>query len=248
MKLNLFAIILLLLPLIGYTQDTINEQAIQKKNIVRWNITPLAVNATNFTLGYERILKNNRSFSVNAGLLLFPEFLNNDSLEVSSVEHGGRFGFTVAADYRFYLTKKNLSPAPEGVYIGPYITYYQYGFDTKLTVFDNDNVTNELGVDAMFRMFSLGFELGYQFVFWQKLTLDLILIGPSISYYQAKYDLTGDLSVDKNSELYKYLQEQFYDKYPWVESFVELDAVNTNGSFGGMGLGFRYVIQVGFHF
>lgn len=248
MKLNLFAIILLLLPLIGYTQDTINEQAIQKKNIVRWNITPLAVNATNFTFGYERILANNRSFSVNAGLLIFPKFLNNDSLNFSSVEHGNRLGFTTAADYRFYLTKKNLNPAPEGVYIGPYITYYQYAFDSKLTFIDNENIKNEMGVDAMFRMFSLGFELGYQFVFWEKVTLDLILVGPSLSYYYAKYDLTGDLSIDKDSDLYKHLQEQLFDKYPWVETFVQLDAVNSNGGFGGMGLGFRYVIQIGYHF
>ena len=235
-----------------YAQDNIeNTMSFPdsvKRNIIRWNLTPMMVNITNVTFGYERILSNNRSFSMNAGLLLFPRFLNNDSLEISYVKHGSRLGFTTAADYRIYLTKKNLNPAPEGVYIGPYISYYQYSFDSELRVVDNEDVINDIGVDATFKMFSLGFELGYQFLFWDKMTLDLIMVGPSITYYYAHIDLTGSLGIDEDSDIYEYVENQVFEKYPWIEHFASANAINTGGSFDKFGMGFRYVIQIGYHF
>ncbi len=246
-----YMILLLLVYGIGETiraQDSIVRSDFkQKKNIIRWNITPMVINVTNLTLGYERILKENQSFSINMGLLLFPEFLNNDSLQVSYVEHGNRLGFTTAMDYRFYLGKRNKKNAPDGVYIGPYFTYYQYAFDSKIRLIDNEDIINDLGIDASFKMISLGLELGYQFLFWDKMTLDLILVGPSFSYYHAKIKLTGELGLEDDGS-YDYIKDQIIEKYPWVDTFIELDAINTGGSLGNLGMGFRYVIQVGYHF
>jgi hypothetical protein len=231
-----------------YAQDTItNTDKKQKKNTIRWNITPMVINTSNITLGYERILKKNQSISINAGLLLFPEFLNNDSLKISYVEHGNRVGFTTAMDYRFYLGKRNKNSAPDGVYIGPYITYYQYAFDSKLRFVDNDNIINDLGVDASFKMASLGLELGYQFLFWDRMTVDLILVGPSVSYYSAKVSLTGELGIEDDGDL-RYIKDQILEKYPWMDTFIELDAINTKGGFDSFAMGFRYVVQVGYHF
>ena len=231
-----------------YGQDTITTtDHKQKKNIIRWNLTPMVINATNVTLGYERILKDNQSISINAGILLFPEFLNNDSLEISYVEHGNRVGFTTAIDYRFYLGKRNKRNAPDGVYIGPYFTYYQYAFDSKLRLIDNNDIINDLGIDASFKMASLGLELGYQFLFWDKMTVDLILVGPSISYYSAKVSLTGELGIDDEGDL-RYIKDQILKKYPWMDTFIELDAINTHGGFDSFAMGFRYVVQVGYHF
>ncbi|NOR86731.1 MAG: DUF3575 domain-containing protein [Bacteroidales bacterium] len=247
-------LILILTIIIGiagqsYSQDTINQDdQKQKKNIIRWNVTPMAISFENLTLGYERILKNNQSFSINIGVLLFPKFLNNDSLEVSVVEHGNRFGFSTAMDYRFYLKKRNKYAAPNGIYIGPYFTYYQYSFDNKIRLVDDANINNEISTDAAFSMTSIGFELGYQFIFWDKLSLDLILVGPSISYYKGKVDLSGDFSIDEDSEAYQYIEDQILEKYPWIKSFMDIGAINTGGKFNSTGLGFRYVVQVGFHF
>jgi len=220
----------------------------QKKNIIRWNITPMIVDVTNLTLGYERLIRPNQSISINVGLLLFPEFLDNDSLEVSYVTHGNRFGFSMAIDYRFYLSKRNVKPAPDGLYIGPYFTHYQYRFDNVLRLIDNENIVNDLKTDASFSMTSIGFELGYQFIFWDKLSLDLIMVGPSLSYYRGKVQLEGDLGIDEDGEDYQYIKDQILKKYPWMETFVDLDAINTGGSFNSFGMGFRYVIQIGYHF
>lgn len=246
---KLFTFILLF---IGVTtimaQDLVKDTTAikQKKNTIRWNLTPMMINVTNVTLGYERIIKENQSISINAGLLLFPEFLDNDSLEISYVEHGNRIGFSTAIDYRFYLKTKNLNNAPEGVYIGPYITYYQYAFNSKLRVIDNETIANDVGIDANFKMLSLGFELGYQFLFWDRLTLDMILVGPSLSFYHARADFTGELGLDVEDG--EYIKDALLDKYPWLNTFMDLGAINASSATGKFGMGFRYVIQVGYHF
>jgi hypothetical protein len=90
--------------------------------------------------------------------------------------------------------------------------------------------------------------LGYQFVFWKRLSLDLILAGPSLSFYNGKINVNGDLELDEESDAYAYLHDKILDKYPWLETFINLDAINSGGSFNATAVGFRYVIQIGFRF
>jgi hypothetical protein len=52
-------------------------------------------------------------------------------------------------------------------------------------------------VKGNFYIFNIGVELGYQFVFWKRLTLDFVLIGPAISYYGGK-EVMYELDEDKN--------------------------------------------------
>jgi hypothetical protein len=132
------------------------------------------------------------------------------------------------------------------VYIGPYITYYQYAFNSELRVIDNENIANDVGIDANFKMLSLGFELGYQFLFWDRLTLDMILVGPSLSFYHARADFTGELGLDVEDG--EYIKDALLDKYPWLNTFMDLGAINSSSATGKFGMGFRYVIQVGYHF
>ena len=41
-----------------------------------------------------------------------------------------------------------------------------------------------------FNIHSFGFELGYQFIFWDRLALDLVMVGPGMGIYNvnAKFD------------------------------------------------------------
>ncbi|OYT16322.1 MAG: hypothetical protein B7C24_08455, partial [Bacteroidetes bacterium 4572_77] len=68
------------------------------------------------------------------------------------------------------------------------------------------------------------------------------------SYYSGDIKLKGDLDIDQDSDTYKYIQDEILDKYPWMESFLDAKAINTGGNFGKLSMGFRYVIQVGYHF
>lgn len=219
----------------------------ERKNTIRWNITPLIFDANNLTLGYERVLKNNQSFSVNAGFFLLPK-LFKERTNIYFVEKTNRLGFTTAADYRFYLKKYNKLPAPAGVYIGPYFAHYRYNFDNTLKVNQDGDLQSSLDIEAGFYMTSVGFELGYQFVFWERLSLDLILIGPSISFYKGDVKASGDIEIDEDSDAYEYIHDVLLDKYPWLETFVDLGAINTGGKFDATSVGFRYVIQIGYRF
>jgi hypothetical protein len=134
------------------------------------------------------------------------------------------------------------------VYIGPYFAQYRYGFDNTLEINIGSDGKASMDVDAGFSMTSLGFELGYQFVFWERLTLDLILVGPSISYYSGKVNASADFELEEGSDAYEYIRNELIKKYPWLETFIDLDAINTGGKFDSTTFGFRYVLQIGFRF
>ena len=245
------SLLLLSIVLISFSyghekSDTTSKK--QKRNTVRLNLTPLIINTNNLTLGYERLITPNQSLSINAGLLVFPQFLTSETLDVLSAEKGNRFGFTTSLDYRFYLSKRNGRPAPDGVYIGPFITYYHYSFGNTYHFGNSEIIKNDLEIDAAFSMTSVGFELGYQFIFWDKLSLDMILIGPSFSYYNGKVKVKGEFEVDEENEAYEYVKDRINEKYPWMKTFVDIDAINKGGVFDSPGVGFRYVIMIGFHF
>ncbi len=227
-----------------------NTESIKKerKNTIRWNPTTMVFNASNLTFGYERVLKNNQSFSFNIGFFRLPELISANNQYLSLEKKGGKLGFTIAADYRFYLKKYNAQPAPSGVYIGPYFANYRYQFDNTIIINNDGDFTANVGLEAGFSMTSIGFELGYQFVFWDRFSLDLILAGPSLSFYNGKIKVNGDLEIDEESEAYAYLHDKILEKYPWLETFIDLDAINSGGSFNATAAGFRYVIQLGFRF
>lgn len=247
MKKLIFSIITLFIVFSSYSQIS-QENDKLKKNTIRWNIMPLLFDNSNITLGYERILKNNQSFSVNSGLFLLPKLFTNESSNAFFVEKFNRLGYSFAADYRFYLKKYNRLPAPAGVYIGPYFAHYHYGFDNTLLINNQENIQGHLDVSADFNMSSVGIELGYQFVFWDRLSLDLILLGPSISFYNAKLNASAEIDIDEDSDAYEYIHEKLLEKYPWLETFIDLDAINTGGKFNATSFGFRYVIQIGYRF
>lgn len=232
----------------GLVAQEVELEKPEYKNTIRWNPTPMMFNVSNITLGYERILKNNKSFSVNIGFFKLPELLPENGEYLSLEKKGGKLGFTVTGDYRFYLKKYNKKSPPAGVYIGPYFSYYRYSFDNKILINDNGDISTGIGLDASFGMTSLGFELGYQFVFWDRLSLDLILVGPSLSYYNGNISVETNIELDKESETYQRLHDLILDKYPWLETFIELDAINSGGKFDATGIGFRYVIQIGYRF
>jgi hypothetical protein len=120
-------------------------------------MTPLIFNSKNLTFGYERLLKNSKSFSINAGFFILPKLFNNDNPDIYFVQKSNRVGYTFAADFRFIsksLTNVQLRP---GVYIGPYFAQYRYGFDNTLEINIGSDGKASMDVDAGFFHDFLGF-------------------------------------------------------------------------------------------
>ncbi|MAE08238.1 MAG: hypothetical protein CL661_05710 [Bacteroidetes bacterium] len=63
-----------------------------KRNILKWNITPMIWNYRNINISYERVTSNHRSFSVNAGFFVLPSISLADSFNIQ--KNKKNWGFT----------------------------------------------------------------------------------------------------------------------------------------------------------
>ena len=227
-------------------QDTLKKD---RKNTIRFNITnPMLFGKNNYILGYERTLGRHQSFTFNAGMFSLPKLLNinTDSIAYLSSTNNSR-GINFSGDYRFYLSKENKYNAPHGVYIGPYATYTN--FDRKYEFVANTAVfEGTLNTDFNFSVASLGFQLGYQFIFWDRVTLDMMLFGPGIAAYKIKASLSTSLSADQEAELFQKINDALKEKIPGYSLVIEPKSFEKTGRVNTTSLGYRYLIMVGFRF
>lgn len=218
------------------------------KNVVRVNITyPLLFGGNNFVLGYERVVKPHQSFSVNFGFTNLPKIKSFDLDSLSAGSESKTTGFNISADYRFYLKKENKFLAPRGIYIGPYAFYYNFKRESDLN-FQNDGIVKGLDSEMKLDIYGGGVELGYQFLFWKRVTLDLVLIGPGIASYSFKASVDGDIDEDDLSDVQDELKAWIEEKFPGSDIVWGDQSLDAKGSVRTTSVGFRYLIHVGFNF
>ena len=120
-----------------------------------------------FNVQFEKALNTSSSFQLGV-------FYTGYSSDNTSFK-----GFGLTPEYRFYLSDTD---APEGVYVAPFVRYQSF----KLT----DDFTNSEGT---FSSFGGGLILGKQWVFKEKIVLDLFL-GPAYS--------SGSVKVESGSNTF----------------------------------------------
>jgi len=227
-------------------QSQPNKKAL--KNTVRVNITnPIILGDRYFALGYERIIFSNQSASINLGRFSLPKFSNINSGDLTLQKGYKDRGFHVSVDYRFYLKNLNKYNAPRGIYIGPFYSYNHLNRLNKWN-YTSDTFQGDIDSDLTLNIHSFGFQLGYQFVFWRKLSLDLILFGPGMGFYNAKASLNIELSPDDKAEFYDKLNELLTEKFPGYNQIITNTEFNKKGSFSLASFGFRYIVHLGFRF
>ncbi len=260
---------LFLLPSLLFAQYTpvdkseelkpINEKELQPltdyKNTIRWNLTPMVLfGSRNVNLGYERIISDKETVSINVGYLEIP-ILFSSSEQIEYVEgNRDRGGFSIFMDYKRYINNRNKRSAPEGIYWGAFTGVYnqKFGNHYKVTIEreDDTDLTGEADINLAINNYNFGLELGYQFVFYDRFTVDLILIGPAASIYSGK--LSGNFSGNLNeSEEFRDFVDKIYEKMPWLEDSINEDELYAEGNstnFSVFGGNFRYVLQVGYRF
>jgi hypothetical protein len=235
-----------------------NEKTLSKltdyKNTIRWNLTPMVLmGRRNVNIGYERILTDNSSASINVGYLEIPEVFNASDNIVYVEGDKRRGGFSIFADYKRYISNRNKRKAPEGIYWGGFAGVYNQKFNSHyLADYEEDGTHfhGEADLKATVNNYNIGMQLGYQFVFFDRLTVDLILVGPALSIYTGKLHGEFEGNLDTSKEFQK-LVEQIYKIIPWLEDSVDqgkLDVKGTSSSFSVFGGNFRYVLQVGYRF
>lgn len=220
-----------------------------KKNIIKWNITPwLLWSKKNININYERVLSPYHSISFNAGYFELPQFTKSlfDSLQIENTTK--RSGFTFSGDYRMYFKKRNRNMAPDGLFWGPYGSYHHTQFSNDIVVINNPSIQGDLLFDAKLNIFSAGVQLGYQFIIKERLSIDLVFMGPSLSMYTNKLSLGGDISADEEDEYLQAIYDVLKNTIPGFDELVQDGAVTTSGANVSMGFGLRYMIQIGYRF
>ncbi len=219
------------------------------KNVIKFNPTPMILwSWKNVTFSYERILNPRQSVSIELGYLVFPKLIADTVIDLVNITSSEKWGLNATMEYRFYLTKLNSRPVPAGLYIGPYLTYYRYQFKNGLDIFPAKVDTTGM-IKGDFWAFNLGVELGYQFVFWKRWTLDMVLVGPSISYYGGKTEITGNLDGSQIEQLNEALFDKLITRFPGITAFSTTGVTfQQTGKLDVFRMGFRYLVQIGFHF
>jgi len=257
--LSLASILVMGHPVFGQI-DTVSPVLVQAdpvkekkfKNTVRFNITnPLIFGDKSLVVGYERVLNDSKSFSINIGQSELPEFglfnPDSDNPEAKLTKNSAGHGFNTTADFRFYLKAENKYAAPHGIYLAPYVAFATMGRKNTWSL-NTDNFNGEVVTDFNLSFIAVGGELGYQFIIWKRVALDFILIGPSMAAYKLKAKLDTSLDPDDESLLFQKISEALAEKFPGYSfAFDDAEFVKT-GTSDLIGPSFRYVIHVGFRF
>jgi len=218
------------------------------RNVIKFNPTPMVLlDVRNLTFSYERLLKNNQSFAIQAGYLVFP-FLTDDTVAgIINITDRLRKGVNLSLDYRYYVFARNTRPAPDGLYVGGYLSYYGFRSDNTFDILPA-SLENTGAMNGRMNISNLGFELGYQFVFNKRFTVDCLLFGPSLSLFTGSFTVGGELDQEQIDAIDEEVIQKLIDRFPYLATIFSKDQLTFTGQKTGLDIGFRYSIQLGYHF
>jgi len=255
MKRNIILSIILFLScfskLDAYAQDYKSDSAWKHshKNIVRYNLSSallFGIDKT-FILGYERVLKPNQSISINAGTIVLPKIASISTDSFSLGKDLKNKGYNISLDYRFYLSKQNKYNAPRGIYIGPWYSFNRFMRDNGWDFINNSN-QRYATTNTEFNIHSFGAELGYQFILWNRLALDFVMVGPGMGVYNVNSKIDSNLTEGEKEQLRQALADVISNRFPGMNYVFDGKELNGSGKLNVTSLGFRYLIHIGFSF
>jgi hypothetical protein len=245
-KIVLFFFIVLFWPFSGIGQEKDSIRMPDHLNVIGLNPTPMMVcnNLRNITLVYERLIKPNQSLVFQLGYLELTAALGDSLPQTTTFQRNSSSGMNASFQYRFYLQHLNTHQAPFGLYIGPYASYYGVRFKNSYSLKNSNPVLSE-NVTSTYSLYNLGVGLGYQFVFAGKFTLDMLVFGPSLTYFVHNKSSEGNISTKEDAVISDQLETANTRRYPLFTQFIEQYG---NSSSAELTTFFRYSITIGYHF
>lgn len=241
----LLLLILLAINVGMLAQET--EVREQRLNTVKVDVTSYFLYRRSFVFSYERIIKPHQSFAITLGYQEFPKIVSFGS-GIHGEREDRREGYKVGGEYRFYLKKENKFLAPRGLYLGGYMSYLFFNNERGLTIEDDDGTIGDAYLKTKLSVLNVGIQLGYQFVFNDRWTIDLVFIGPSISRYTLNMKLDGNFTPDEGNDYQNEIVEKLLDKFPLLDELVQDQTVDADGKTSSMSYGWRYQASIGYHF
>jgi hypothetical protein len=248
-----FILCLAVMPIMEvYAQDYKSDSAWKhsRKNIIRYNVSSALLYGFDKAVifGYERMLKPNQSISFNVGTVALPKLTTIGTDSVTFNKDVKNSGFNTSLDYRFYLGKLNKYNAPRGVYIGPWYSYNRFSRENKWDLLQSNSGTKSVTANTDLNIHSFGFQLGYQFVFWDRMTLDLVMIGPGMGLYKVNAKFDSNLTTEEREQLQEVLTDALENKFPGMDFVFDGKELDANGALNVTSLGYRYIVHIGFRF
>ena len=244
-----------LLSLLVLSQITIFAASGQGKsgwqehpNNIKFNASSGLIYGNALIFGYERTVGPHQTFSVFGGTQQLPSFSGLVIPGVRLDKENRHGGYNFGVDYRFYLATENKHAPPHGFYIGPYASYYSFRNDNSAHFTFEDGSTADGTLKGDLHALSVGAQLGYQFVFWKRMTLDLLLFGPSITRYAGTLQVQSNIDPAKVPDEVKKILQAIGDRYPVIGEAIKNGSADAKGKVGVWGPGFRYSVHVGFRF
>ena len=217
------------------------------KNTIRFNISnPVLIDWEFNIIGYERVISDHQTFSLSIGRTSFPSLkFNSDSLKLRDQTYNSGIHFSF--DYRFYLQKENRYNAPRGIYIGPYYGFNRFSRDITWDL-TNTTFNGEVELEMDLTGNLIGMQLGYQFVFWNRFSVDLVLMGPGYWNFNLRSQFKTDLTSEDEAMILERLNELIKENFPLSDMVISGGGFKEKRTTSTNILGFRYMINLGFRF
>ncbi len=177
-----------------------------QKNIFKTGLTGALLG--DIGLAFESAITENSSMQLKAGYL--EPTLSPFLYEKVFTPKGYNFlkangGINASAEFRFYLSNKG---SMQGFYFAPYARYFNQSM-----LFEDEIESFLFNVDAKSSTFGTGIQLGYQWIFNERITLDFYFFGAGIDFYNAViiYELEQKLPEFDYAIVTPYVDEVFED-------------------------------------
>lgn len=150
-----------------------------QKNAVKFGL--LGIEYGDFSIGYERLIKDNNSININLGYW----DLNTSAIDLLQYSEEGKgvwlsslgHGIHSSIDFRFYMNEES---AIKGFYFSPYLRYWDHSF-TFNDVISNNKITNiKFNVPTKLNSFGVGFQIGYHWQIYDHVSIDWYFFGAGI--------------------------------------------------------------------
>ncbi len=158
----------------------------ERKNILKFNLTSIAVN--HYMFQYERVTRRKQSFAIGFGFspnvdlpfksTLSDEFGDNEDA-ARAIETTKFSKITVTPEYRFYLGKKK---APQGFYIALFARYSHMKISQDYTFTPSSGTLHTAHMNGKIDGVGGGFLIGAQWLLGKQknVSIDWWIVGPFI--------------------------------------------------------------------
>ena len=239
----------LLFTLLAFPFFANAQSLIGGSNIIKWNLSSLALNNYHFT--YERHIYKSLSISVSYRTMpfgnvpyqkQFQDLINSNEINFSRFQMGNT---AITIEPRIYLSLKKM----KGFYIAPYLRFATFDVGAPVKYSSNATVpptSKDADFTGKIKSTSGGLLIGYQFQLLKKLVLDFQIIGGHYGKSSGDLNFVAPLGPFEQQSLRDNLKNININPFTFTSTVTANGAqITTDGPWAGirglnLGLGFRF--------